>query len=228
MLTAAAVVGATGLAWGADAAVIGVDSSLTTADTSGDDLGDRTYNLTFFGGTGGRETRSLLGFDISGGGDATDIASAASIVLTATVDSIENLDGDPESNLNFSVFGIADGSLDFDDGPSAVAAYQAAGTLIQSFSAVGLMAGDTIEVDVTEFVKAESLAGETYSNFRIQVTNPAAFPKTPVNGSGRHELLLVDDAATLTTVVPEPGMMGLAGAGLLCLLPSRRRMVAFD
>lgn len=175
-------------------------ASVTTTGTSSLFLGD---------GSGANSSEFRPGFEFNISSFTTQIAAATSITFSI---SITGTNGAPPA---FDLFALT--SPTDENGVASTTDYEAAATLVQSFTATS----GTITADVTSFVKADSAAAQTFSGFRLQVSNPAVFP----NGDGNADQVLFGTIGTndaRLAIVPEPATiaMVLGGIGLLAL---RRR-----
>ncbi len=170
---------------------------------------------------------SIFEFDISG--SAAEIAAASKIEFVITVDTRLGA-GAPTGGGTF------DGTLSFvaldstaENGVASNADYNASSTLVSSVAAGSFNASDTITIDVTSFVKADSDLAQNFSGFRLQVPvlvggnndNNAAdalqFAQSSIGGE------LFSDARLVTTnPIPEPASIALLAIGTLALLPRRR------
>ena len=190
------------------------------ADDNGDELGD---NNTLAGGSAlivgdssnnTSEFRSVFEFDISGDTAAINAAPATGGV-TFSISISNKLNAAPDFDL-IALAADEDGVVDNDD-------FQAAGTLVQSFSAADFEIDDTVMADVTSFVQADSAASQQFSSFRLQVSNPALFN----NGNGNADAFFFgtngSNDATLSVVIPEPASLALLGLGALAMVSRRRK-----
>lgn len=116
-------------------------------------------------GAGGSERRAVAEFDISDAetpGITADIAAATQILLTFSGAAITSTGG-----ADFTIVGNAVSAGE--DGDITVSDFSTAGVqLTETFQFSSVSNGDSLTFDVTAFVKADSLAAQQFSGFRLQ------------------------------------------------------------
>jgi hypothetical protein len=164
-------------------------------------VGDGATNNTVFS--------ALFNFTVSA--HTAEISSATQILFNVTISSIS---ANPPSQIRLV-------ALTNDTNTVFGARSVAAGDIVATLNVSPLSMGQTISFDVTNFVKADALAGN-FSSYRLE----SDFAANNTNGAG--DILVFGTIASNDAnleVIPEPGSSGLlAGAAAVALLFRKRRL----
>lgn len=203
------------------------DASAAVINTSAESRIDKTQtgtatlsggSLAFGTGTN-VEFRTLFEFDIAS--SSSDIASADTIEL------VFQIKGDINEGDIVDIIEIYNLDAGAADGSATAGDFAAAGSLVTTLASSSIADEDVVTIDVTSFIKADLLAGQTYSSFRLEGDDP-------VFDNGNHyfqayktsEAVGGIQAPVLNVTVPEPGSLALAGLGGLTLLGRRRSKIS--